>query len=51
MPLRTVSFILLIILTKVLFLLKELLITFYIYFTLKKSISKRTNKSFLAYVF
>jgi hypothetical protein len=45
MPLRIVSFILLIILTKVLLLLKELLIAPCVYFTLKKGVSKRATKA------
>jgi hypothetical protein len=46
MLLRIISFILLIILIKILFLLKELLITLCVYFTLKKSINKRVIKAF-----
>jgi hypothetical protein len=45
MPLRIINFILLIILIKVFLLLKKLLITFYIYFTLKKGISKKAIKA------
>jgi hypothetical protein len=45
MSLRIISFILLIILIKVFLLLKELLIAFYIYFTLKKNINKRIIKA------
>jgi hypothetical protein len=45
MSLKTISFILLIILIKVFLLLKELLIALCICFTLKKSINKRVIKA------